>query len=221
MINIKIDLDNEQDDRERLLPQARHPNRRDSEGAHRAEPPGRRSRDYRKAGWDGESAALAVGLTIAPTGEHIRSAKAFGIGFHDNSWTFAASKLWGGKEGYKIALNLKDMTTLSFPGNLMYTTYINSDEISWYAYKSVGQKVKLNKSEHEDCDIKKFCVRASVQLVDAKTARISYGIVPVSLEELKREYLEHMGIPGFPNILYQRKDIPFLPLAEEDWELPS
>ena len=103
----------------------------------------------------------------------------------------------------------------------MYTTYINSDEISWYAYTSVGQKVKLNKSEHEDCDIKKFCVRASVQLVDAKTARISYGIVPVSLEELKREYLEHMDKPGFPNILYQQKDIPFVPLAEDDWELPS
>ena len=175
----------------------------------------------KRAGWDGESAALAVGLTIAPTGEQIRSAKAFGIGFHDNSWTFASSKLWGGKEGYKIALNLKDMTSLSFPGNLMYTTYINSDEISWYAYKSVGEKVKLNKSEYEACDIKKFCVRASVQLVDAKTARISYGIVPVSLEELKKEYLEHMDKPGFPNILYQQKDIPFVPLAEDDWELPS
>ena len=62
----------------------------------------------KRAGWDGESAALAVGLTIAPTGEQIRSAKAFGISFHDNSWTFASSKLWGGKEGYKITLNLKD-----------------------------------------------------------------------------------------------------------------
>ena len=92
----------------------------------------------KKAGWDGTSAALAVGLTIAPTGDRIRSAKVFGIGFHDNSWTFASNKLWGGKEGYKIALNLKDMTNLSFPGNLLYTTYINSDEISWYAYKSKG-----------------------------------------------------------------------------------
>ena len=175
----------------------------------------------RKAGWDGESAALAVGLTIAPTGEHIRSAKAFGVGFHDNSWTFSSSKLWGGKEGYKIALNLKDLTSLSFPGNLMYTTYINCDDVSWYAYKSVGERSKLNKSDYEACDIKKFCVRASVQLVDAKTARISYGIVPVSLEELKREYLEHMNKAGFPNILYQHKDIPFVPLAEDDWELPS
>ena len=60
-----------------------------------------------------------------------------------------------------------------------------------------------------------------MQLVDAKTARISYGIVPVSLEELNREYLEHMDKPGFPNILYQQKDIPFVPLAEDDWELPS
>ena len=41
----------------------------------------------RKARWDGESGALTVGLTIAPTGEHIRSAKAFGVGFYDNSWT--------------------------------------------------------------------------------------------------------------------------------------
>ena len=53
----------------------------------------------RKAGWDGESAALAVGLTISPKREHIHSAKAFGIEFHENSWNFAASKLWGGKEG--------------------------------------------------------------------------------------------------------------------------
>ena len=68
----------------------------------------------------------------------------------------------------------------------MYTMYINSNEISWYAYKSVGENSKFNKTDYEACDIKKFCVRASVQLVDAKTARISYGIVPVSLEELKR-----------------------------------
>ena len=112
------------------------------------------SETIKKAGWDGESAALAVGLTIAPTGDKIRSAKAFGVGFHDNSWTFAANKLWGGKEGYKVALNLKDMTSLSFPSNLMYTTYINSDEIAWYAYKSVGERSKLNKSDYEACDIK-------------------------------------------------------------------
>ena len=85
-----------------------------------------------RMGWDGDSAALAVGLTIARTGEHIRAAKLFGVGFHDNSWTFASSKLWGGKDCYKVALNLKVMTSLSFPGNLMYTTYISSDEISWY-----------------------------------------------------------------------------------------
>ena len=175
----------------------------------------------KKAGWDGESAALAVGLTIDGTGEHIRSAKAFRVGFHDNSLTISATKLWGSQEGYKVALNLKDLTRLSFPGNLMYTTYINSDEISWYAYKSSGEKAKLNKSEHEACGIKKFCVRASVQLVDSTTARIMYGIVPVSLDELKREYLEHFQKPGYPNILFQQKDIPLVPLAEEDWELPS
>ena len=89
----------------------------------------------KKAGWGGKRTALDVGLTIDGTGEHIRSAKAF-VGFHDNSWTISATKLWGSQEGYKIALNLKDLTRLSFPGNLMYTTYINSDEISWYAYKS-------------------------------------------------------------------------------------
>ena len=83
----------------------------------------------------------------------------------------------------------------------MYTTYINSDEISWYAYKSAGERVKLNKSEHEACGIKQFCTRASVQLVDTNTARITYGIVPVSFDELKREYLEHL------NILFQQKDI--------------
>ena len=93
-------------------------------------------------------------------------------------------------------------------------TYINSDAISWYAYKSVREKSKLNKSEYEACDIKKFCVRASVQLIDAKTARISYGIVPVSLEVLKREYFEHMNKPGFPNIIYQQKEIPFVPFAK-------
>ena len=49
----------------------------------------------RKAGWDGESAALAIGLTIDTKGEHIRAAKAFGIGFHDNSWTISVTKLWG------------------------------------------------------------------------------------------------------------------------------
>ena len=40
----------------------------------------------KKAGWDGESAALAIGWTIDKT---------FGIGFHDNSWTISATKLWG------------------------------------------------------------------------------------------------------------------------------
>ena len=130
-------------------------------------------------------------------------------------------KLWNSNEGVKIAINLKDLTSLSFPGNLMYTTYINSDEVSWFVYKSTGEKAKLNKSEYEACGIKKFCIRASVQLVDSKTARITYGIVPVSLEDLKREYLEHMDKPGYPNILFQQKDIPFVPLAEEDWELPS
>ena len=30
----------------------------------------------KKAGWDGRSAGLGVGLVIDPTGEHIRSAKA-------------------------------------------------------------------------------------------------------------------------------------------------
>ena len=47
----------------------------------------------KKAGWDGESAALAFGLTIDATGEHIRSAKAFGVGFHYNSWTISTTKL--------------------------------------------------------------------------------------------------------------------------------
>ena len=103
----------------------------------------------KKAGWDGESAALAFGLTIDATGEHNRSAEAFGVGFHDSSWTISTTKLWGSQEGYKIAINLKDLTRLSFPGNLMYTTYINSDEVSWYAYKSAGEKAKLNKSEYE------------------------------------------------------------------------
>ena len=66
----------------------------------------------RKGDWDGESVALA-------TGEHIRSAKAFEVGFHDNSWTILITKLWGSQEGYKVALNLKDLTILSFPSNLM------------------------------------------------------------------------------------------------------
>ena len=35
--------------------------------------------------------------------------------------------------------------------------------------------------------------------MDSTTARITYGIVPVSLDELKKEYLEHL----------------------DDWELPS
>ena len=48
-----------------------------------------------KAGWDGESAALSVGLAIDGTGEHIRAAKAFGVGFYDNSWTISTTKLWG------------------------------------------------------------------------------------------------------------------------------
>ena len=175
----------------------------------------------KKAGWDGESAALAVGLAIDGTGEHIRAAKAFGVGFHDNSWTISTTKLWGSPEGYKIAINMKDMTSLSFPANLMYTTYINCDELAWYAYKSTEPKAKLNKSEYNASGIKKFCIRASVQLVESTTARITYGIVPVSFEELKKEYIEHLDKPGYPNILFQQKDIPFVPLGEDDWELPS
>ena len=33
--------------------------------------------------------------------------------------------------------------------------------------------------------------------------------------------MEHKDKPGFPNIIYQQKDIHFVPLAEDDWELPS
>ena len=66
-----------------------------------------------------------------------------------------------------------------------------------------------------------MCVRASVKLVDSTTARITFGIVPVSLDELKREYLEHLDKPGYPNILFQKKDIPIVILAKDDWELPS
>ena len=132
----------------------------------------------------------------------------------------STTKLWGSKKGYKIAVNLKDLTSLSFPGNLMYTTYINS-EVSWYAYKSEGERAKLNKSDYEGCGIKKFCIGASVQLVDSETAQITYGIIPVRLDDLKSEYLKHMDKPGYPNILFGQKDTPFVPLAEEDWELPS
>ena len=39
------------------------------------------------------------------------------------------------------------------------------------------------------------------------------------MEDLKREYLKHLDKPGYPNILFQQKDIPFVPLAKEDWEL--
>ena len=67
----------------------------------------------KKASWDGENAALAIGLTIDTTGEHIRAAKAFGIGFHSNSGTISATKLWGSQEGYKVALNLKYLTRAS------------------------------------------------------------------------------------------------------------
>ena len=49
----------------------------------------------KKAGWGGKRTALDVGLTIDRTGEHIRSAKAFGVGFHNNSWTILATTLWG------------------------------------------------------------------------------------------------------------------------------
>ena len=86
----------------------------------------------------------------------------------------STTKLWGSKEGYKIAINFKDLTSLSFPRNLMYTTYITSDEVSWYAFKLVGERAKLNKSDYEGCGIKKFCIRASVQLVDSETGRITY-----------------------------------------------
>jgi hypothetical protein len=43
----------------------------------------------------------------------------------------------------------------------------------------------------------------------------------VSLDDLKREYLEHMDKAGYPNILFQQKDIPFVHLAKKDWELRS
>ena len=175
----------------------------------------------KKAGWNGNTASFAVGLAIGPTGDCVRSARAFGVGHHDNCWTIASSKVWGSKEGYKIAINLKDMTTLSFPSNTTYTNYIDSTDIAWYAYNKEGEKTKLRASEHADAGIKKFCIRASVELVNAKTASICYAIVPVSLEELKKEYLEHFDKPGFPTILFQTKEIPFTPLSEEDWELPS
>ena len=174
-----------------------------------------------KAGWDGNSASIAVGLTIGPTGECIKSARAFGVGFHDNSWTISSDKVWGGKEGYKIAINMKDMTCLSFPSNLLNTTYIDSSEVVWYAYNKEGEKTKLKVSEHAQNDIKEFCIRASIELVDARLARVCYAIVPVPLDSLKKEYLEHLDKLGFPTIHFHTKEIPLVPLAENDWELPS
>ena len=174
-----------------------------------------------KAGWDGNSAAVAVGLTIGPTGECVKSARAFGVGFHDNSWTIPSNKVWGGKEGFKIAINMKDMTCLSFPSNLLNTTYIDSSDVAWYAYNREGEKSKLKVSEHAKNGIKEFCIRASIELANARLARVAYSIVPVSLAELKKEYLEHLDKPGFPNIHFHTKEIPFVPLAEDDWELPS
>ena len=175
----------------------------------------------KQGGWDGKEPAISVGLTIGPTGERIRSAKVFGVGYHDNSWTISTSKLWGGKDGFKIAVNMKDANSLEFPSNTMYTSYINSDEVSWYVYRSVGEKAKVPKSEYKNCDIKNFCIRASVQLIDDKHAKVTYGIVPVSLDDLKQHYLEHFDKPGYPNIMFQQKTVPILPLAEDDWELPS
>ena len=175
----------------------------------------------KQGGWNGKEPVVSFGLTIGPTGEHIRSAKVFGIGYHDNSWTMSTSKLWGGKEGFKLAVNLKDQNSLNFPSNTMYTSYINSDEVAWYVYKTVGEKAKVPKSEYGDCGIQNFCIRASVQLVSDKHAKVTFGIVPVSLDDLKKNYLEHFDKPGYPTIMFQQKTIPVMPLAEDDWELPS
>ena len=175
----------------------------------------------KKGGWDGDNAAMAVGLTIGPTGENIRSACAFGVGFHDNSWTISSTKVWGGKKDYKIALNLKDLSAISFQTNTMSSNYIDSSDLAWYAYHSIGDKRKLDVSEHAENDIKNFCIRATAELITSKVARISYGIVPVSLDQLKREYLNNYNEPGFPAITFCKKEIPFVPLAEDDWELPS
>ena len=38
---------------------------------------------------------------------------------------------------------------------------------------------------------------------------------------LKGGVVAQVDKPGFPNIIYHQEDIPFVPLAEDDWELPS
>ena len=176
----------------------------------------------KKSGWNGNTPAFAVGLVIGPTGENIRSAKAFGVGYHANSWTIPTEKVWGGQAGFKLAVNLKDNNNLSFPSNTMYTNYIDSSNIAWYVFNTNDEKSKLAQSEYTKHNIGKFCIRASVKLLDgASLARISYAIVPVSLDELKKEYLHSFDKAGFPNIAFRTKDIPFVPIAEDDWQLPS
>ena len=39
--------------------------------------------------------------------------------------------------------------------------------------------------------------------------------------DLKGGVVAQVDKPGFPNIIYHQEDIPFVPLAEDDWELPS
>ena len=81
--------------------------------------------------------------------------------------------------------------------------------------QGLGEKAKVPKSEYG------FCICASVQLLSEKHAKVTFGIVAVSLDDLKKNYLEHFEKPGYPNIMFQQKIILVIPLDEKDWELPS
>ena len=73
---------------------------------------------------------------------------------------------------------MKDMTCFSFPSNLLNTTYIDSSDVSWYAYNREEEKSKLKVSEHVKNDIKELCIRASIELANPRLARVAYSIVP-------------------------------------------
>ena len=51
-------------------------------------------------------------------------------------------------------------------------------------------------------------------------AKVTFGIVAVSLDDMKKNYLEHFEKPGYPNIMFQQKIMLVMPLDEKDWELP-
>ena len=105
-------------------------------------------------------------------------------------------------------------------------TFVKIDWAAAYKQKSIALEDRriqyfewLGRYFVELCLV--FGCSTSVGIYDRFAKVILFIALVGSLDQLKKEYLNNYNEPGFPAITFCKQEIPFVPLAEDDWELPS